>query len=491
MTFRKFSLLFIALLLVWGHTASAANLILPTNTPEYRFARELAQRDEIAKRPDRLEYAVAPYRLVELPAAIPLVRQAHNLHGDRIRPFLLLTEDFTSRRYTRAEGYEYIRGGVMTSLSPRWSLYGNFVLDEQLAENPEYTGKKWRGLAGEVDNAYFAYKNGGVDVLFGRFGAAWGPAAQSLVLSPEACTMDALSVRLRWNRFYFTYQAGKLDGSQVMRDSTEVFLNRYFAGHRLDFRAVGQLYIGLFETIIFGGEGRAYETAYLNPINFYHAWQLNEDTDDNTLLGFDLRYYLGHRHKFYAQVLFDDFQIDDDERGDEEPNELGIMLGVQSLDWFDRFDFKLEYLRITNRTYNQLHPYNRYLNRDQLLGHPFGPDGERLDISCTRWLNPTGRAQLKLSWQRRGEGSAADPWTEPWLETDGNYDEPFPTGTVETTFSGALTFTGFVRDLAFVDLTAGLERIENYGHVIDDDRTVPFINARLTLILTGVLSLSR
>ncbi len=491
MTFRnKFHLLCVVITMLNG-TAFSANLLLPVNTPEYRFAYELAQRDEIAKRPDRLEYTVAPYRLLELPATVPMIKQAYNLHGDRLRPFLFATEDFTSRKYTRAEGYEYLRGGVMTTLSPHWSLYADFILDEQLADDPDYTGKKWRGLAGEVENAYLAGNYGGVDIIFGRFGAGWGPAAQSLVLSPTASTMDALSVRVRWNRFYFTYQAGKLDGSQIGGDSTVSYINRYFVGHRIDFRAVGQLYIGLFETVIFGGEGRSYEAAYLNPINFYHAWQLNEDTDDNTFLGFDMRYYLGNRHKWYAQMLFDDFQIDDEEQGDQEPNEVGVLCGIQSLGWFGDYDFKVEYLRITNRTFNQKTPYNRYLNRDRLIGHPFGPDGERLDISCTRWFSPIRRARLELSYQRRGEGRVDDDWTEPWLEIEGAYDEPFPTGTVETTFTGALSFAGFVRDIAYVDITAGIERIENYDHIPDDDRTVPFINARLTVILSSVLRLSR
>ncbi|MBN2227206.1 MAG: hypothetical protein JW763_07555 [candidate division Zixibacteria bacterium] len=491
MTFRnKFHLLCVVIAMLNG-TAFSANLLLPINTPEFQFAYDLAHRDEIAKGPDRLEYAVAPYRLLELPAAVPVIHQAHNLHGDRLRMFLLATEDVTSRKYARAEGYEYLRGGVMTTLSPHWSMYVNFLFDEKLADDPDYTGKKWRGLAGEVENAFVAGTYGNVDIIFGRFGVGWGPAAQSLVLSSTACTMDALSVRVRWNRFYFTYQAGKLDGSQIRRDSSTVTINRCFAGHRLDFRAVDQLYIGLFETVIFGGEGRAYEPAYLNPINFYHAWQLNEDTDDNTLLGFDLRYYIGNRHKAYAQMLFDDFQVDDEAQGDQEPNEIGMLCGIQSLDWFGDYDFKIEYVRITNRTYNQSNPYNRYLNRDNLIGHPFGCDGERVDFTCTRWLAPTRRARLELSYQRRGEGRVDDVWTEPWMDIEGEYNEPFPTGTVETTYSGALSFSGFVRSFAYVDLTAGIERIENYGHIQNDHRTVPFVNSRLTVLLSTILRLTR
>ncbi|UCD17953.1 MAG: hypothetical protein JSV44_03340, partial [Candidatus Zixiibacteriota bacterium] len=317
------SLIFVLHVLAIGLPVRSASLFLPVGLEEYRFIYDRAERSEIVGLTERLKCTVGPYHYSELPPENPIVKYGRGLHGPRIRPFLFATEDFRIAKHMRADGYECLRGGIMAKPGQRWSIFGNFILDEQLAKDPDYTGKKWRGLAGEVENAWVGYRTDAVDLIFGRFDSFWGPVRRSLILSSSAVSMDALSFRVHWGRLYFTYQAGKLDGERIRGDSGEILHNRFFAGHRLDFRLVRQLYIGFFETVIYGGEGRELELAYLNPINFFHAWQINEDADDNTLLGMDFRWYVDGRHKFYGQFLFDDFQVDNDRPEDQEPNETG------------------------------------------------------------------------------------------------------------------------------------------------------------------------
>jgi len=100
---------------------------------------------------------------------------------------------------------------------------------------------------------------------------------------------------------------------------------------------------------------------------FYHAVQLNEDVDDNTFLGLDFCWYLNNRHKLYGQLMVDDMQVDDKAIGDQEPDEIGYMLGFSTLDLFDLLDLSARYLKITNRTYNQKLERNRYENRGSLI----------------------------------------------------------------------------------------------------------------------------
>jgi hypothetical protein len=320
-----------------------------------------------------------------------------------------------------------------------------------------------------------------MDIFLGRFSSFWGPTEQSLVFSSTARPMDAFSFRLKWRMIDFTYQFAKLDRLEPP-DSAGLFQNRYFAGHRLDFRPVENLRIGLFETIVFGGPGRNVDLTYLNPIMFYHAVQLNEDVDDNTFLGIDFCWYFDNRHKLYGQLMVDDMQVDDEAIGDQEPDEIGYMLGFRTLDLFSLFDLNAEYLKITNRTYNQKLTRNRYENRGDLIGHQFGPDGDLLQMSITRWFENSRKLSLHLAYHRKGEGSYDDPWTEPWREFDGDYTEPFPTGVVEKSLMSSLRASGFYKDLAYIEFEAGLENIKNYANIPDDDRTIPFINARLSLI---------
>lgn len=458
------------------------------NQPEYRFIYELSRRYETAGVFFDNQHNIAPYDFSRLKLSHPLSGHYEGIDGRHISLFGFLSEDFRTAENQRAEAYESIRGGITARPHERLYLYANFFFDEKKHDDPGYTGKKWRGVAGEVENAFMAYTAGRLDIFLGRYSSFWGPAEQSLIFSSTARPMDAFSFRLRWKKIHFTYQFAKLSRINSP-DTGDVFENRYFAGHRLDFRPWKNLQIGLFETVLFGGPGRNVDLTYLNPIMFYHAVQLNEDVDDNTFVGLDVAWYLNRRHKFYGQLMIDDMQVDDEAIGDQEPDEIGYMVGVQSLDVFDLFDIRAEYLKITNRTYNQKQDRNRYDNRGMLIGHEFGCDGDRIGLTMTRRFDNYAKLALDLSYQRRGEGRYDDPWSEPWREYDGDYSEPFPTGVVEKRYKSAVTASGFYHDLIFVRFEGGLEHFENFDNTAGDDRTVPYLDIRLSFIFNHLVKI--
>jgi hypothetical protein len=78
-------------------------------------------------------------------------------------------------------------------------------------------------------------------------------------------------------------------------------------------------------------------------------------------------------------------------------------------------------------------------------------------------------------------------WDTPWMEIDGAYDEPFPTGTVEKTATIAASFTGFLFDHLFIDATAGVDRVSSRGHVIGADRTAPFVHVRVSSFVSSAI----
>ncbi|MCX6826415.1 MAG: hypothetical protein NTV06_03980, partial [candidate division Zixibacteria bacterium] len=300
--------------------------------------------------------------------------------------------------------------------------------------------------------------------------------------------MDAFSVRYQKGKFLFTYQLGQLDIFKS-GDSSSCFENRFFAGHRLDIELSKNLNIGLFETIIFGGSGRHIELTYLNPLIFFHSIQLNGQADDNTFLGCDAGYYIGNKHKIYGQLLIDDIQIEKKSVGDKEPNEIGYLIGFQSLGLFLSFDLQGEYLKITNRTYNQKYLRNRYINRGELIGHNFGSDGDRFTFSLIRWFKYSGRLALDLAYERRGEGGYDSPWTEPWRNMTVNYNEPFPTGTVEKKMSGSLGYAEFVGGHIYYDFKLGISSYQNFNHIQAKKRTTPSFAFRISLLLSTLLNI--
>lgn len=476
------------LLLLCNHLPAAS--LLPVGQSESQFIYDAARRSEISSRVRGFNFNVAPYNLDEIGFEWPPFSSADRMSDHELSAFTFLSEDFRSVKYARGEGFESLRAGITAKPLDNLFVYSNLLLDEAFARDPEYTGKKWHGVAGEVETAMVSYSAGRFNFLMGRFASFWGPGTESLILSCTGRPMDAFSLRFAWGRVHFTYQHGKLDRLTGSSDSVDVFENRYFAGHRIDLRLLDNLNIGLSETIIYGGDGRNIELSYLNPLLFFHAVQLNENVDDNTILCFDVSYYHANRHKLYAQLLVDDYQIDDEEAADDEPDEIGYLIGLHSLNLFNLFDLKAEYLKIANRIYNQKLERNRYDNRGELIGHNFGPDGDLIKLSVIRWFESSKKVCLNFAYKRKGEGSYDDEWSEPWLATENVYSEPFPTGVVEKQYRLSIQFSGFYNRYAFVDFESGLKLARNFGHSADDNRSIPFLAVRFSLLFSKILNIS-
>jgi len=462
---------------LWLLTSVATAGVLPIGQPEYDFLYDRIERLD-ALTLDRFDFQIAPYRIDRWSDNLGPFQPLDRVRGERLLIGLHFTEDLSAAKQVKPAGFEKLRGVVAGQPMKNLSVYGSFVLDEELAKDPEYTGKKWRGLAGNVQQAFVAYNTSRFDFLFGRFGGFWGPR-RSLVFSPSQ-NLDGLAYSFRWGRLVISYRLARLDGLTPEREGVESFENRWVAAHRYDFHFGPKFTVGLFETVVFGGPGRQLELFYLNPLIFFHGTQLNESLDDNTQVGFDFSFKPKAGVKVYGQVLVDDLQLDDKVESDREPDQLGILGGVYLADLIDNTDIRLEYSRVSNWTFNQRFARNRYTNDGLPIGSAAGNDYDLLDLSVIRWLRDCLAVSANLSYRRQGEGRIEAEWTMPWLEVEGDYSEPFPTGTVQKTLTASLGAKGFLYGHFFFDLEAGVDRVENRFHVESADETLPFVNLTLS-----------
>ncbi|MCH7879691.1 MAG: hypothetical protein IH914_10315, partial [candidate division Zixibacteria bacterium] len=86
-----------------------------------------------------------------------------------LRWFVSPAESFQSQQNRRSAALERLRGGVTVSLSDKIYAQSFFILDERLATDPLYTGKVWRGLAGDVETATISDAGEKLTALFGRY----------------------------------------------------------------------------------------------------------------------------------------------------------------------------------------------------------------------------------------------------------------------------------------------------------------------------------
>lgn len=459
--------------------------ILPVGRPEYDFVYERRLRED-ARRLDTFDIQVAPYVLTRFENAPGPFAAWMNSQPERLHLFGFAAEDFRAARQARRVNYESLRAGLTGEPFKRLAVYADFILDKELADDPHYTGKKWRGFAGDIDQAFVAYTAERITLIFGRFGQFWGPR-ESLVFSPKQ-KLDGLGYTVRWGRLSLSYRLGALDGLNPDEFDVTQFEPRYVAAHRIDWHFGNTLRAGLFETVVFGGPGRQIDLFYLNPLIFYHGAQLNSNVNDNTMVGFDFDLQPRSGLLIYGQMLVDDIQLDNKTQGDQEPDQLGFLIGGYLADVLPQTDLQVEYERISNWTFNQMLARNRYLFNGHPIGDVRGNDYDLATVRVIHWWRDLLQSSLKMSYYRQGEGRIDAPFTQPWTQVVGKYSEPFPTGVVERTATVSLGLKGFLTDFAFVDFETGVDWVRNRGHQRADNPTLPFV--RLYVSLFGLSNLS-
>jgi len=338
--------------------------------------------------------------------------------------------------FKKAEKSNFLERGL-PFLGGQWGKGFSFLvrynIDEGLAKDPYYTGKVWNGFAGEAHQAYLSFHFPYFELLLGREKLSWGQSKiSSLIMSEDSSPADMLKIQKRWGFFQGTAFAGILD--PMISDEGEE-IERYFSGHRVSFKILSLAELGFSETVVYGGENRNLEPYYLNPLFWYHGAQLNNKRDDNTFICFDFNFTPKRNLLFYGEFLIDDFQIEKKSKSDKEPNELGYVVGFSWANSFklDGYQMNLEYDRIGNRTYNQKNIWNRYLNRNRLIGSKLGSNSDYFKASIKGWLTRGLEGEISYGLLRKGEGSVYSVWEEPWLYVEGDYKEKFPSGVVEKT----------------------------------------------------------
>lgn len=327
----------------------------------------------------------------------------------------------------------------------------------------------------------------------GRLNWFWGPfSRRSLVLSDNAFSFDHLFLQLKWRWMKLSQVTGELDRSGDIR--------RYITLHRLDVKLWKGLEAGLFESVLYQGENRGYSLRYVNPVGVYFLEQMNNQLipqeDGNSLIGFDLLWK--HRAaNARMQVIVDDFQVDNEDGGDQEPPAVGGSIGF---DVFapapvfgrDRY-LTVEFTKLTNRVYNTLNPSERYTYYSTGLADPAN-DFENYFVSYS-WRTHSPFAVWKpfAEFNRQGEGRINKDWGT--VTEGGNLGfrtEKTPTGVVEESLTLGLAISYRPRPGIGAGLTLGYCNTTNAGNIQDEETKSPVIKLKVDAALgRGLLRQAR
>ena len=282
------------------------------------------------------------------------------------------------------------------------------LLDHHYKDDPEFAGKKNRGVAGRVEDAYLGVGVRWVEAAAGRVARNFGPATmQGLQIGHYAYTWDHVFARLGSRRFHLVTMLASLDAMPVGDEEA----NRYMAFHRVSGRW-GGLEIALSEAMSFGGVGRRFEAGFLNPLNLYQLTQYNEDAHGNVSYGLEAAWRSAGAMRLSAQLLIDDFQIDDCTPNCEEPSSYGLTFAADGLPLAGMQKWFASYARVSNLTYRTPASFEAWMSEGVGLGHGRS-DYDEVRAGLDLALLPRLTMRPYGAWRRQGEGDYRLPFPLP------------------------------------------------------------------------------
>jgi hypothetical protein len=218
-----------------------------------------------------------------------------------------------------------------------------------------------------------------VGMQFGHGRHFIGNGYRSMLLSDFSHNYLYLKVNWRVWRLHYQNLFTELQATSAQANPGDDYIPRkYMAAHYLSFEATKNLTFGLYEATVFQREnaGDDFELQYLNPVILYRSVEHLLDSEDNVLVGLDVKWNLLKRIRLYGQLIMDEYKFSELTGGRGWwANKWGIQAGGQYINAFgvDHLDLRVEFN--TARPYTYTHRDSlgaSYSHYNQALAHPLG-----------------------------------------------------------------------------------------------------------------------
>jgi hypothetical protein len=353
-------------------------------------------------------------------------------------------------------------------------------VDQELLDDPRYWGKRWRGFSGYTEQAYLLVSFDKYLFKFGRDFLWWGKGYDAtLLISDYSRPLDHLLFQIDFSRARLTYFAAKLNDTSLPDSLVQAgginVAERYLAAGRLEIAIHrNRLRLGLGQMILQGGPATNVDWSVLNPFIIFHGEQINGGIGGNSFIAFDAVARPWDGFELYGQVLVDDWQSEKSSLVDQEPTEMGLVLGGEIADVFGPTGITLgvEYTRVANRTYNTSVDWEKFIHYNRPLAHFLGNDFDRWLLYGRAYVGWSTQITTLAEFRRRGEGRIEAPFERPWLNLPPgqSYHENFPSGVVEKSLHLRLEARWHQDSNFFVALHGDYSRYENFSNQLGRER---------------------
>lgn len=356
-----------------------------------------------------------------------------------------LYQSSSNNSYLQFKPIDIIGNGIYTMAefhAPHFSLINSMYATTDKAAASKGSNKEVKGIYGYTNQAVvklrFSVDQFHNQLILGRDYFDFGLGKNStLFLSNQSRRFD----QIQWCYEYKNISGGII-GIQLENIGN---IKRYLTAHIFKLKLPNKMELLWGESILYTGVNRSVEWQYFNPVLLWTPEMVNSTTGDaNGMLYAGLAIQMIPTYEFWGEILVDDYQINHEVTGDLEPNEIGLIAGLQktgfpqpSSKWW------LEYTQITNRTYQTPKPEETFTHRGFPIGHYLGNDFDLIHchyeqqlpvqlLSNVKWLKPDNISYYcDIAYIRDGANGLDTPFDTPWMDStitmETGYSEPFPT----------------------------------------------------------------
>ena len=261
-----------------------------------------------------------------------------------------------------------------------------------------------------IANGYFGFNlSRHIGMQFGHGSNFIGDGYRSLLLSNNSANY------LYWK---INTQIGKLSYQNIFAQfstanmESDTFRRKYMATHLLNYKPFPGLDIAVFESVVIQPrDGDQFDFNYLNPVIFYRTVEYISGSNDNALLGMQLKYNFLKRFSMYGQLMLDEFNFKylfsaGETRRGWWANKYALQGGIKYIDilGIDHLDGRLEFNYIRPYTY-QHYNLTSYSNARQPLAHPIGANCKEINWQLRYQPRAKWRIDGRAIFLQTGEDS--------------------------------------------------------------------------------------
>jgi hypothetical protein len=227
-----------------------------------------------------------------------------------------------------------------------------------------------------VAEGYLAFQpNKFMQFQFGNGKNFIGDGYRSFILSDASSPTTYLKMKVDfWKLQYTNIWMWNTEPSISSISNPNEHARKYIAAHYLSLNITNKLNIGFFETAITTGEN-GFDAGFINPVIFYKALEFNRGEDSgNTIVGLTGKYKLNANISLYAQLVIDEFSVENLNDLGKWENKIAYQMGVKYFNAFNVDDLFIQIETNYARPYTFSHKSRvlNYGNYSQPMGHLWG-----------------------------------------------------------------------------------------------------------------------